>query len=63
MLATALALFAWYVIYTNKEATGKPHLVSYHAQLGALCLAGYVAMSVVGAVALDAVLVNCVLSV
>ena len=33
MLATSLSLFGWYVIYSNKEAKGKPHLESYHAQL------------------------------
>ena len=30
-VATCLALFGWYVMYSNKEASQKPHLTSWHS--------------------------------
>mmetsp|Transcript_32203 Transcript_32203/g.85911 ORF Transcript_32203/g.85911 Transcript_32203/m.85911 type:complete len:146 (+) Transcript_32203:341-778(+) len=39
--AAAIALFGWYVIYTNKDMYGKPHNTTVHAWCGIICLVGY----------------------
>ena len=54
MMVTALflALFAFYVIYTNKILLGKPHFKSLHGQLGVTVLMGYLALGLLGATAL-----------
>lgn len=52
-IAIAVALFGWYVIYTNKNMYGKPHLVTPHGKLGALVCVGYLLLGVGGAVALN----------
>ena len=44
-LATALALFGWYVIYTNKTAFNKPHNTSWHAWMGIAVLVGYMLLA------------------
>ena len=41
VVALALALCGWYVIYTHKITLGKPHYTSWHAWQGLLALAGY----------------------
>jgi hypothetical protein len=46
----AIAIFGWYVIYTNKEMKGKPHITTLHAKLGIAALIGYTALAVVGGV-------------
>jgi hypothetical protein len=51
--AIALSLFGWYVIYTNKEASGKKHLTTYHGQIGCGVLLGYIGLGLFGSVALD----------
>ena len=51
-LAMAIGLLGWYVIYSNKEANGKPHLQSWHSWVGIAALAGWVALAIAGAVAL-----------
>jgi hypothetical protein len=51
--ATALASFGWYVIHTNKEAQGKKHLLTIHGKLGAFVVAGYLAIGLFGAIALN----------
>jgi hypothetical protein len=43
--STALGCFGWYVIYTNKESFGKPHLVTLHAKIGVIVLIAYIALS------------------
>lgn len=48
--ATALALFAGYVIYTNKEKFGKPHLMTPHGKFGAIVILAYVGLGLAGAV-------------
>lgn len=40
-VATILGCFGWYVIYTNKELLGKPHLVTLHAKIGVVVLVAY----------------------
>ena len=52
MLAVIGALFAWYVIYTNKENFGKPHLTSIHGKLGVGVIVGYIGVGMFGATAL-----------
>jgi len=44
--------FAWYVIYSNKEANQKPHLTSWHSWIGMAALLGYPLLGLVGMVAL-----------
>lgn len=51
-MAIAVAAFGWYVIYSNKEMSGKMHLTSTHSQLGMVVLAGYLGLGIVGAVGL-----------
>ena len=51
--ATVLGLFSWWVIYTNKEASGKPHFTSWHSWLGAATMCAVVVSAVGGMVALD----------
>lgn len=48
----AIALFGWYVIYSNKEMNNKPHLVTLHAKLGVVAMLGYLGLGVVGLLAL-----------
>jgi cytochrome b561 len=38
IVATVLACFGYYVIYSNKDAAGKPHAVSYHSWIGLVAL-------------------------
>ncbi len=51
--AIALALFGWYVIYSNKEMSKKQHVTTLHAKLGVGVLLGYIGLGLFGAVALD----------
>ena len=44
-VVVALGLFGWYVIYSNKELFGKPHLVSLHAKIGVVVLVGYLVLA------------------
>merc|ERR1712150_310476 len=50
---TCVALFGWYVIYSNKEAMGKAHNTTWHGFLGSLFLLLTLIMSVLSFVALD----------
>lgn len=50
--AIAVASFAWYVIYTNKEMMGKAHLMTIHGKLGFAVMMSYFGLGVVGAAAL-----------
>lgn len=50
--ATAICLFGWYVIYTNKEMSSKPHLTSLHGKLGVFVLVSYLGVGIFGGVAL-----------
>lgn len=50
--ACALGGFGWYVIYSNKEMFGKPHLYTLHGKLGAAVMVGYLSLGVFGALAL-----------
>ena len=43
--ATILGCFGWYVIYSNKELFGKPHLVTLHAKIGVIVLLAYIALT------------------
>lgn len=53
MIASFLiGLFGYYVIYTNKEMKGKPHLTSWHGKLGATVMIGYGLVGLFGGVAL-----------
>lgn len=52
-LASVLAGFGWYVIYSIKEMKNKPHLTSIHGKLGAVALLGYTGLVMVGALALN----------
>ncbi len=52
-LSVLLGLFGWYVIYTNKEMYGKPHLYTLHGKLGAAACLGYLGLGVVGTIALN----------
>lgn len=45
-----LASFAWYVIYSNKEAFHKPHLTTIHGKLGAIVMISYFTLGLFGAV-------------
>ena len=40
-----LAAFGWYVIYTNKNMSSKPHNTTWHAWLGVVVLVGYMSMA------------------
>eukprot|EP00658_Telonema_sp_P-2_P079535 TRINITY_DN770_c0_g1_i1.p1 TRINITY_DN770_c0_g1~~TRINITY_DN770_c0_g1_i1.p1 ORF type:complete len:143 (+),score=31.60 TRINITY_DN770_c0_g1_i1:229-657(+) len=50
--AVAASLFGWYVIWSNKEMSGKLHNTSWHAWGGLLCLGIYGTLALVGVVAL-----------
>jgi hypothetical protein len=52
-IATALGLFGWYVIHTNKNMLGKRHLMTIHGKLGAFVMVMYTLIAVGGAVALN----------
>jgi Eukaryotic cytochrome b561 len=52
-MQTAVAAFGWYVIYSNKELYGRPHLITTHGQLGAAVIIGYLLLGVFGAFALN----------
>lgn len=41
-VATIVGCFGWYVIYSNKETLGKPHLVTLHAKIGVVVLVAYI---------------------
>ena len=51
--AIIIALFGWYVIYSNKEMSHKAHVTTLHAKLGVGVLLGYVGLGLFGTVALD----------
>lgn len=51
-VAIAVASFAWYVIYSNKEMLAKAHLMTVHGKLGALVMVSYFGIGLVGALAL-----------
>lgn len=51
-LGLAVALFGWYVIYTNKNAKGSPHNTSWHAWVGVTALLSWVGLAIVGLLAL-----------
>lgn len=51
--ATILGLFAWYVIYSNKEMQNKGHLYTNHGQLGFVVLVGNLGIALFGAVGLN----------
>ena len=53
LTATVLAIFAWYVIYSNKNIQGKKHLTSSHGKFGMFVIVGNLSMAAVGAVALN----------
>ena len=53
VLATILAAFGWYVIYSNKNKQGKKHLTSIHGKLGAFVLLANLSLATVGAFALN----------
>eukprot|EP01065_Artemidia_motanka_P029243 TRINITY_DN35392_c0_g1_i1.p2 TRINITY_DN35392_c0_g1~~TRINITY_DN35392_c0_g1_i1.p2 ORF type:complete len:200 (+),score=53.65 TRINITY_DN35392_c0_g1_i1:56-601(+) len=46
--ATVSGFLGWYVIYTNKEMAGKPHMVTAHAKVGMAALVGYTVASIAG---------------
>lgn len=48
--ATAFAVFGGYVIYTNKEMYGRPHLMTPHGKLGAFVILSYIGLGVAGAI-------------
>ncbi len=48
--ATVCAAFAYYVIYSNKEASNKKHLTTLHGKLGIAVMIGYTLLAVGGAV-------------
>lgn len=51
-LGVVVGLFGWYVIYSNKELYGKPHLTTPHAKLGVVVMLGYLGLGAVGLLAL-----------
>lgn len=53
LAATFMALFAWYVIYSNKTMQGKKHLTSIHGKMGMFVLLGNFAMALSGALGLN----------
>ncbi|CAJ1364046.1 unnamed protein product [Effrenium voratum] len=50
---TLVCAFGYYVIYSNKEANGKPHNTSWHGKLGLVVMVFTVIMAVAGKIALD----------
>jgi len=48
LLATALSLGGWYVIYRQKQMLGKPHNTSYHSTAGLASIGAFCALSVSG---------------
>lgn len=52
-VAVSALLASLFIIYGSKEAKNKPHLQSYHGILGAILTLGYVAMAMIGSMALD----------
>lgn len=52
VLGLAIALFGWYVIYTNKNAKGSPHNTSWHSWVGVTALLSWVGLAMVGMLAL-----------
>jgi hypothetical protein len=42
----------WYVIYSNKNILGKPHLTSWHSWIGFAALIGWIAFALAGALGL-----------
>jgi hypothetical protein len=53
LAATFMALFAWYVIYSNKTMQGKKHLTSIHGKVGMFVLLGNIALALSGALGLN----------
>lgn len=53
LMATVVALFAWYVIYSNKNMQGKKHLTSVHGKIGVFVLLGNIALALSGALGLN----------
>ena len=51
--ATILAVFGWFVIYSNKNMQGKKHLTSIHGKFGMLVITLNFALAAMGAVALN----------
>jgi hypothetical protein len=47
-----VSLFGFYVIYTNKEILGKSHFTTLHGQCGLITTISYLALGLVGGVAL-----------
>lgn len=45
--------FGWYVIHSNKEAMGKPHITTWHGLSGLVCLLTTFGMAVAGTGLLD----------
>lgn len=52
LLATALSLGGWYIIYEQKIMLGKPHNTTYHSLAGLATLVSFCGLSLVGVVAL-----------
>ncbi|CAK0853919.1 unnamed protein product [Prorocentrum cordatum] len=50
---TVAALFGWYVIHSNKDASGKPHFTTVHGKVGLVCLVLTLASAMAGSVLLD----------
>jgi hypothetical protein len=46
-------IFSMYIVWVNKESRGKPHLSSWHALGGAAYLVAFLALFLVGVMALD----------
>lgn len=53
LIAIAITLFGWYVIYDIKEERKKQHLKSWHGKVGAGVMIGYLAVGIFGAIALN----------
>ena len=51
--ATLLAIFGWYVIYSNKNIQKKKHLTSIHGKIGMFVILGNLSLAMMGAVALN----------
>lgn len=52
-LAVLLSLFGWYVIHTNKDMNGYPHLKTNHGKAGVIVLLGYLGLGIFGAIGLN----------
>lgn len=52
-VSTLCAAFAFYVIYSNKNANRKPHFTSLHGQAGLAIMIAYFGLAVVGFVGLN----------